>query len=50
MGNVEPWMIVAAPEHADSSSPVTASLTPGMRRTSLNSSPGRSRALDGMQA
>jgi hypothetical protein len=33
-----------------SRSPVTASRTPGMRRTSDSSSPGRSSAFEGMQA
>ena len=33
-----------------SSSPVTASAAPGMRRASASTSPGRSSALDGMQA
>ena len=35
---------------ATSSSPVTASRAPGTRRTSASSSPGRSRAFEGMQA
>ena len=33
-----------------SSSPLTAALTPGTRRASASSSPGRSSAFDGMQA
>ncbi len=46
------WMISSrrSSTAAASSSPVTASATPGMRRTSASSSPGRSSAFDGMQA
>ena len=47
-----PWMISSRRSSTalTSSSPVTASATPGMRRTSASSSPGRSSAFEGMHA
>ena len=47
-----PWMISSRRFRTASTSrsPVTASRTPGMRRTSASSSPGRSSPLDGMHA
>ena len=46
------WMISSrrASTAPTSRSPVTASVTPGMRRTSASSSPGRSSAFEGMHA
>ena len=49
---VEAWMISSRRSSTarTSRSPVTASRTPGMRRTSASSSPGRSSAFEGMHA